>query len=86
MMSELKSCPFCGGKAVIKKVIKAEAIKKYPQYIEKLRSYPESWITMGCDTPGCILFYDTYNGTIKLGFYPDSEEEAAKAWNKRAPA
>ena len=85
-MSELKSCPFCGGKAVIKKVIKAEAIKKYPQYIEKLRSYPESWITMGCDTPGCILFYDTYNVTIKLGFYPDSEEEAAISWNKRAPA
>ena len=67
--TELKSCPFCGGEAVIKKT------HRWPHWAG----------TEGCDgfTVICTNFDCTiYEADV---FYATTEEEAIEAWNTRTP-
>lgn len=82
-MKKLKPCPFCGGNAVMEKIRRSDMLKKYPDKAEVLATYPFSWWRMGCDTPDCILYFDTGNGTVRLGFHATAKKQAIERWNRR---
>lgn len=67
-MSELKPCPFCGGRAVSVQEVT-------PRLYRPVRNHPYSVICLECD----LWFgYDNdYGGMF------DTEIEAIKAWNRR---
>ena len=68
--SELKPCPFCGGKVEIKQDTRYPRSGKYKD--EAVKAYE-----VICPNYDCII----YNADNK---YFLTEEEAAKAWNSRA--
>lgn len=67
-MSELKPCPFCGGKAEIEDF----------EYFPDCANEPEKWKSVGCFTDGCVCERHCD------GVYCESEIEAVKKWNTRA--
>lgn len=69
---ELKSCPFCGGEAVLRSV-------NLPMAADCTDIYISCW---NCDVngPGILFDQDTHHA----GNIPALEAEAIAAWNKRA--
>lgn len=82
--SNLKPCPFCGGKALLYKRTKKTAIKMFPEKKNAISTFPVAWWVMGCVTEGCILEANPDWYYIKLGFRAESKDEAIKKWNRRA--
>lgn len=78
MMSELKPCPFCGGKAVLFKT------KKITNGTDEAKSEKRDHWAIGCETWECILHADEEIKNARLFFRPDSKQVAIDRWNRRA--
>lgn len=70
-MTELKTCPFCGGKAELKQDMRYPRSGKYAGM--SVKAYE-----VICPNSDCII----YNADNKYFF---TREEAAEAWNRRSP-
>lgn len=75
-MTELKRCPFCGGKATIIEQDPPEMMKAF--WGDKA---PKKVMTVGCNTQGCILFH--CKGNSRLFFVPEGKEVLIERWNHR---
>lgn len=75
-MTELKLCPFCGGKAETFHIPDndEEEMKLHPNW---KWNYPNMWV-VGCDDWDCLGYLGHY--TMIFG----TEESAIEAWNRRA--
>lgn len=91
---ELKSCPFCGGKANVYEYTKAEAkdlvMKMHygeteqKEAIEQVMKMPvDTWAIIGCETEDCILYANKKKHVSSLFFRETSAERIAEKWNKR---
>lgn len=82
-MEKLKPCPFCGGKAHIRK-FRARAKDNNGNVIKG--NYGE-YYGMGCYTPDCICYMDVDERTVRFMFKIKDDEGRQKAidrWNRRA--
>jgi len=68
---KLKSCPFCGSPATIRRIKKVEIA---PEANEKV---PEDLLIVGCVGDDCIVRVG------RLIFTADSKELAIERWNRR---
>lgn len=75
-MTELKPCPFCGGKAVLFQIPynTTEELHKHPKWFWN----NPGWWTIGCETDGCIANFN-HEMMLFLG-----SKQAVDAWNRRA--
>lgn len=67
----LKPCPFCGSKAIMRKIKKAELEREVNEKV------PEDLLIVGCTGSDCIVRIG------RLIFSTNSEEFAARLWNRR---
>lgn len=86
-MSELKPCPFCGGKAVMKEFKKTSIVPEFwddasEERKHALNNLPDKWVMLGCNTKGCILYYDTSGHTASL-FFRGKDKTIEERWNRR---
>ena len=74
-MSDLKSCPFCGGEAIIFQIPynSEEELHQHPYWFWN----NPGWFTVGCLTDMCIA-----NVNHEMMLFLNSKE-AAEAWNRR---
>ena len=75
-MTELKNCPFCGGKAISVQIPNNTEAEMWLHPSWEWR-HPGQWI-VGCETDMCLGYY----GHITMVF-PD-KKNAVKAWNRRS--
>lgn len=93
---DLKTCPFCGGKAHIYEFTKEEAKnlvmkmhygenekKEAIEYVLKIPT--DIWAIIGCETKDCILYANEKAHMSSLFFRETSAERLAEKWNKRPP-
>ena len=75
-MIDLKSCPFCGGEAIIFQIPynSEEELHQHPYWFWN----NPGWFTLGCLTDMCIA-----NVNHEMMLFLNSKE-AAEAWNRRA--
>lgn len=75
-MIDLKSCPFCGGEAIIFQIPynSEEELHQHPYWFWN----NPGWFTVGCLTDMCIA-----NVNHEMMLFLNSKE-AAEAWNRRA--
>lgn len=92
--TELKPCPFCGGKANVYEYTKAEAKdlvmrmhygeNEKKEAIEHVMKMPvDTWAIIGCETKDCILYANKKKHMSSLFFRETSAERIAEKWNKR---
>lgn len=74
-MIDLKSCPFCGGEAIIFQIPynSEEELHQHPYWFWN----NPGWFTVGCLTDMCIA-----NVNHEMMLFLNSKE-AAEAWNRR---
>lgn len=77
-MSELKPCPFCGGKARIRQVKTKDVDEKFhPVFGDADKIY-----VVGCETWDCLLYL--CDRSPHLMFPMSRRENAVNRWNRRA--
>ncbi len=92
--SDLKPCPFCGGKANVYEYTRAEAkdlvMKMHygenekKEAIQQVMKMPvDTWAIIGCETEDCILYANKKKHVSSLFFRETSAERIAEKWNKR---
>ena len=74
-MIDLKSCPFCGGEAIIFQIPynSEEELHQHPYWFWN----NPGWFTLGCLTDMCIA-----NVNHEMMLFLNSKD-AAEAWNRR---
>lgn len=81
-MKELKPCPFCGGKAHIRKFKRKAKNDKG----EVMKGDYKTWYGLGCYTPDCICYMNVDERTTRFMFIIRDEEAkklTIERWNRR---
>ena len=77
-MSELKPCPFCGGKAKVKRIYYKNLDEDYKSALRVDRDF---FYVIGCETYDCIL--RIIDSTPRLLFIDAYRKDLAQRWNRR---
>ena len=81
-MGELKPCPFCGGKAHIRKIHG----RARDNNGDVIKGKYHDWYALGCYTQDCICFLNIDSRSARFMFVGsiDGKETAIERWNRRA--